>query len=96
MEWYEIKELDALGRLVIPVGIRRRLGITHSEPLEFYVDGDQLVINRYVPSCVFCGFPGEMTRFREKWVCRSCREDINNMYAFANAVDRLRVSVIRR
>ena len=50
-----VRPVDALGRVVIPVELRRNLGIKTEDSLEFFVDGQYIMLKKYEPSCVFCG-----------------------------------------
>lgn len=43
-----VRYVDDLGRVVIPKEIRRSLGVREGEPLEFYVEGDGLVLKKYI------------------------------------------------
>lgn len=48
-------EVDELGRIVIPIELRRTLEINSGEPLEIFVDKDMIILRKYQPFCVFCG-----------------------------------------
>lgn len=67
-----VRQVDELGRVVIPIEVRRSLGIDAGAPLEFLVDGDRIVLRRYEPGCTFCGEVGELVEHRGRWVCRRC------------------------
>lgn len=45
-----LRKVDELGRVVIPIELRRTLGIEEKDALEIYVDGDKIVLKKYVPS----------------------------------------------
>ncbi|MCY0902559.1 MAG: AbrB/MazE/SpoVT family DNA-binding domain-containing protein, partial [Firmicutes bacterium] len=38
-----VRKVDELGRVVIPIELRRTLGIGEKDALEIYVDGDRIV-----------------------------------------------------
>ena len=48
---------DELGRVVIPIELRRTLGI-EEKTLEIYVDGEKIILKKYEPACIFCGNAG--------------------------------------
>ena len=48
-----VRNLDELGRIVLPVELRRRMNINIKDPLEIFVDGDTIVLRKYQPKCVF-------------------------------------------
>jgi SpoVT / AbrB like domain. len=41
-----VRVIDELGRIVIPVDIRRKLDITLRESVEIYIEGDRIIIER--------------------------------------------------
>jgi len=66
------RKVDELGRVVIPIELRRTLGIEEKDPLEIFVDGDRIILRKYEPACVFCGSAADVTNFKGKNVCQSC------------------------
>lgn len=69
-----VRKVDELGRVVIPIEVRRNLGIAEKDPLEIYVDSEKIVLKKYEPTCVFCGEAGDIQHFRGKNVCRECAQ----------------------
>ena len=49
-----VRKVDELGRIVLPVELRRTMDIAEKDPLEIYVDGNSIVLRKYRPSCIFC------------------------------------------
>mgnify|MGYP000251265317 CR=1 FL=1 len=49
-----VRQLDTLGRIVIPVELRRTMDLSIKDTLEIFVDGDQIVLKKYHPACIFC------------------------------------------
>lgn len=45
-----VRKVDDLGRVVIPKELRRTLGIDLKDPLEIYIDGDQIILQKYQPN----------------------------------------------
>jgi len=70
------RKVDELGRVVIPIELRRTLGIEEKDPLEIFVDGDRIILRKYEPSCVFCGSAADVTNFKGKNVCQSCLDSM--------------------
>jgi AbrB family transcriptional regulator, transcriptional pleiotropic regulator of transition state genes len=67
------RKVDDLGRVVIPAGIRRSLGIREGDPVEVSVEGERVVLAKPRDACVFCGREEErLTPFRGRLVCRDC------------------------
>lgn len=50
-----VRRIDELGRFVLPVELRRTMGIGEREELEVFVDGSAIVLKRHTPACIFCG-----------------------------------------
>lgn len=68
-----VRKVDDLGRLVLPMELRRTFNIEEKDPLEIYVDGDRIILRKYNPTCVFCGHEDHVEQFKGKNVCGSCR-----------------------
>lgn len=70
-----VRRIDDLGRIVLPVEIRRRFEIRDGDPLDILVEDDMIVLRKYGSRCVFCGSKPSLV-FKGKAVCASCREEI--------------------
>lgn len=68
------RNLDELGRIVLPIELRKTLDINIKDPLEIYVEGKMIILKKYVPGCVICGNMRDMIYFKDKQVCKECRE----------------------
>jgi transcriptional pleiotropic regulator of transition state genes len=71
-----IRRVDELGRIVVPKEIRKKLGIGTDDPVEIYVDGEQIILKRYNECCIFCGNAQEIDSFMERPVCKTCIETL--------------------
>ncbi|AEF92950.1 transcriptional regulator, AbrB family [Desulfotomaculum nigrificans CO-1-SRB] len=67
-----VRKVDELGRVVIPIELRRTLGIDEKDALEIYVDNEKIILRKYEPACVFCGNASDVTLYKNKMVCREC------------------------
>ena len=67
-----VRKVDELGRVVLPIELRRTLGIDEKDALEIYVDQEKIILKKYEPACVFCGNASDIQQFRGKNVCREC------------------------
>ena len=72
-----VRKVDELGRIVLPVELRRMLDISERDELEIYLDDDKIVLERYEPSCLFCGKSAGLMFYRGKNVCTDCVHDLN-------------------
>ncbi len=71
-----VRKVDELGRIVLPIELRRTLDIDVKDALEIYVEGSQIILQKYEPDCVFCGDSKDVLRFKEKNICRKCIHDL--------------------
>lgn len=71
-----VRNIDELGRIVVPKEIRNRLGIANTDPVEIYVDGDKIILTKYTPVCHFCGSADNVIDFKGKKICSVCRDEL--------------------
>lgn len=45
-----VRKVDELGRVVIPIELRRGLGIEEKDPLEIYVNDDRIILKKHKPN----------------------------------------------
>lgn len=74
-----IRQMDSLGRIVLPIELRRTLGINTKDMLEIQVEGDTVVLRKYELNCVFCGSTASLSSFREKLVCKKCLKELKSL-----------------
>ncbi len=72
------RKVDDLGRIVLPVELRRTMDIAVGDPLEIYSDSDKIILKKYNPACTFCGSASDVTFFKDKLICRSCIKNIKD------------------
>jgi transcriptional pleiotropic regulator of transition state genes len=71
-----VRRVDELGRIVIPIELRRNLDIIEKDALEIYVDGDMIVLKKYQPACIFCGDVKDVVNYRGKNICTPCLDHL--------------------
>ena len=74
-----VRKVDELGRIVLPIELRRTLDIAERDPLEIYVDGDSVILRKYQPACVFCGSAKDVAAFKDKNICRNCKKELTEL-----------------
>ncbi len=67
-----VRKVDELGRIVLPIELRRTLDIAEKDALEIYVDGSAIVMKKYQPACIFCDDASNIITYKGKNICRSC------------------------
>ena len=73
-----VRRLDELGRIVIPIELRRTLDLADRDCLEIFTEGEQIILKKYQPACIFCGEAQGVINYKGKNVCKCCMEDIKN------------------
>ena len=71
-----VRKVDELGRVVLPIELRRTLDIEVKDSLEIYVDGSQIILKKYEPACIFCGNALDITNVKGKNICKYCLAEI--------------------
>jgi len=74
-----VRKVDELGRIVLPIELRRTLNIEEKDSLEIYVDGSSIVLRKYQPACIFCDNGDNVVSFKGKRICRECLKDLSNL-----------------
>ena len=71
-----VRNIDELGRVVVPKEIRTKMGIANTDPVEIYVEGDKIILTKYTPVCHFCGSDNSVVDYKGKKICQSCINEI--------------------
>jgi transcriptional pleiotropic regulator of transition state genes len=71
-----VRKVDELGRVVLPIELRRTLNIGQKDSLEIYVDGEKIILKKYSPACIFCGEAEGTAYFKGKNICPHCIQEI--------------------
>ena len=67
-----VRKVDELGRIVLPIEMRRTLGIGEKDSLEMYTEKGTIILRKYSPACLFCGSTEGNIEYKGKHVCKSC------------------------
>lgn len=71
-----VRKVDELGRIVLPIELRRTLGIAEKDSLEISIDGASIVLRKYQPACVFCDDTKDVVVFHGKNICSKCLKEL--------------------
>ena len=74
-----VRKVDELGRIVLPIELRRTLDIAERDELEIFMENDRIVLQKYEPSCVFCSSSNGLVTYRGKNVCRECARNMSKV-----------------
>ena len=67
-----VRKLDQLGRIVIPKELRTTFELKETDPIEIFVEGEDIILRKYQPACIFCNEATEVVQFGNKNVCKKC------------------------
>ncbi len=67
-----VRNVDELGRLVLPKELRKHLNIDNQTPVEITSEDDKIIIRRFNPRCIFCNDEADIVVFKGKKLCRAC------------------------
>ena len=61
-----VRKLDELGRITLPMELRRSLDLNEKDALQIYVDGDKIILEKYSPSDIFSGSKENLVEYKGK------------------------------
>ena len=73
------RQVDELGRFVLPIEIRRALDIKEKDALEIFTDEGRVILQKYQPACSFCANADEILLFSGKRICRKCLDEVKKL-----------------
>ena len=59
-----VRKVDELGRVVLPIELRRTLNIGERDPLEIFMDDNKIVLSKYQPSDIFTGSTKDLIEYK--------------------------------
>lgn len=71
-----VRNLDNLGRVTLPIELRRNLDIDIKDPVEIFVDGDSIVLKKYVPADIFTGSKDDLLEYRGKMISKGTIKEL--------------------
>ena len=74
-----VRKVDELGRVVLPIELRKTLHIDVRDPLEIYVDGDQVVLKKYQPADVFTGEMEDLVEYKGKKISKKTIRELSKL-----------------
>lgn len=80
-----VRRMDTLGRIVIPIELRRTLGIEIKDSIEIYVDRDSIILRKYHPACFLCDSSDGLITYQGKHFCKECLNKLNDLAVASNA-----------
>lgn len=72
-----LRKVDELGRIVLPMEIRRMFDIATRDALEIFIDDNKIILKKYEPACMFCHSADNVIVYENRNICKKCVEKIN-------------------
>lgn len=66
-----VRKVDELGRIVLPIELRRTLNIEERDSMEIFVDGASIVLKKYEPD------PAKPGRGKRN-ICEICKREMQS------------------
>lgn len=73
-----VRSIDELGRIVLPMELRKTMDINSKDKLEIYVDGDSIVLKKHQFACSFCGSCEDVVTFKDHCICKNCIAELKS------------------
>lgn len=74
-----IRRVDKLGRIVLPIELRKAMDIGDRDTLEIIAEGDTVFLKKAVSTCVFCDGTKDLGIFRNKHLCMNCLRELQQV-----------------
>lgn len=75
-----VRKVDELGRIVLPIEMRRTLGIGVKDPVEFYTEADSIILRKFENACIFCDRATDTVNFEGKNICTRCLTELKALH----------------
>lgn len=67
-----VRQLDSLGRIVLPIELRRTMDINAKDLVEIYVEDNLIILKKHHPCCIFCYTSTNLHSYMGKQICDKC------------------------
>ena len=74
-----VRRVDELGRIVLPIELRRTMDIAEKDMLEIFVEDSSIILKKYVETCIFCNGAENVAVFHGKNICPACLRELQEL-----------------
>ncbi len=71
-----VRNIDELGRLVIPKELRKQMGIESNVPVEIFVEDDKIIVKKYIDRCIICDSTKDLCNIKGRLICAECKQEL--------------------
>lgn len=73
-----VRKIDELGRIVVPIELRKSLNIGKREAVEISLEGDSIMIKKFEPGCCLCGSTDDIENYNGNKICKDCINELSS------------------
>ena len=77
-----VRKVDELGRVVLPIELRRNLDINEKDALEIFVDNDKIILKKYEPADIFNGCMEDLIDYKGKKIAKDTIYELAKLAGF--------------
>ena len=59
------------------------------DEMEIFVENGRIVLEKYIPGCIFCGSEEKVSIFNDKYVCAACIEHTRKTHDMAQGMEKV-------
>ena len=74
-----VRQMDSLGRIVLPIELRRTMDIGLRDTLEIFVEDDKIILKKYEPTCAFCDNTKDIIQYKGRNICPRCLAELKKL-----------------
>ncbi|MBQ6634108.1 MAG: AbrB/MazE/SpoVT family DNA-binding domain-containing protein [Ruminococcus sp.] len=71
-----VRKVDGLGRIVLPIELRRTYELKIGDAVEIYTEDDKIILKKFQRTCIFCGSSEQVVEYKDRSICADCLNDI--------------------
>lgn len=71
-----VRQVDQLGRIVIPIEARKMLAVNIQDSLAVYTDDDKIILKKYQPGCILCDNVNDLVNYKNRNICSECLTEL--------------------
>ncbi|MBQ3068869.1 MAG: AbrB/MazE/SpoVT family DNA-binding domain-containing protein [Clostridia bacterium] len=72
-----VRQIDSLGRVLIPKSLRNTLDLKDGDSLELFIEDNNIILRKYQPACIICGSAKNIVTFKGHNFCPDCVREIS-------------------
>ena len=71
-----VRRLDELGRVTLPIELRRSFQLEERDAAEIFVEGDSIILKKYTSSDIFTGSREDLVEYKGKLVSKQSIKEL--------------------